>query len=169
MNTTISIFSRLSPAGYHIWLTFLIRPKVTSCRLSLSLAGSSWLIWEWLGLAHPILVEPCLAEPSQAEPSCSNTSWLISLTEPGILDTIYGCISVLMGCLTHLGPAGASWCQLVPAGASWYNTLKLASCHVHRPCLNPLQPPHRVITSKQESSTSLASQFGKSVKCYLYD
>src|SRR6266702_4898330 len=42
-------------------------------------------------------------------------------------------ISVLTGCLTHLGPAGASWGQLVPAGASWYNTLKLASCHVHRP------------------------------------
>src|SRR6266702_7276445 len=62
-----------------------------------------------------------------------------------------------------------SWGQLVPAGASWYNTLKLASCHVHRPCLNPLQSPHRVITSKQESSTSLASQFGKLVKCYLYD
>ena len=56
-------------------------------------------------------------------------------------------ISVLTGCLTHIGPAGASW----------YNTLKLASCHVHRPCLNPLQSPHRVITSKQESSTSLAS------------
>src|SRR6266702_8630265 len=74
-------------------------------------------------------------------------------------------ISVLTGCLTHLGPAGASWGQLVPAGASWYNTLKLASCHVHRPCPNPLQSPHRVMTSKQESSTSLASQFGKSVKC----
>src|SRR6266702_789625 len=74
-------------------------------------------------------------------------------------------ISVLMGCLTHLGPAGASWGQLVPAGASWYNTLKLASCHVHRPCPNPLQSPHRVMTSKQESSTSLVSQFGKSVKC----
>src|SRR6266702_3048694 len=78
-------------------------------------------------------------------------------------------ISVLTGCLTHLGPAGASWGQLVPAGASWYNTLKLASCHVHRPCPNPLQSPHRVITSKQESSTSLVSQFGKSVKCLLYD
>src|SRR6266571_3626229 len=57
-------------------------------------------------------------------------------------------ISVLTGCLTHLGPAGASWGQLVPAGASWYNTLKLASCHVHRPCPNPLQSPHRVMTSK---------------------
>src|SRR6266702_2259873 len=64
-------------------------------------------------------------------------------------------ISVLTGCLTHLGPAGASW----------YNTLKLASCHVHRPCPNPLQSPHRVMTSKQESSTSLVSQFGKSAKC----
>src|SRR6266702_720523 len=79
--------------------------------------------------------------------------------------TPYSYISVLTGCLTHLGPAGASWGQLVPAGASWYNTLKLASCHVHRPCLNPLQSPHRVMTSKQESSTSLVSQFGKSVKC----
>src|SRR6266702_5643494 len=57
-------------------------------------------------------------------------------------------ISVLTGCLTHLGPAWASWGQLVPAGASWYNTLKLASCHVHRPCPNPLQSPHRVMTSK---------------------
>src|SRR6266571_7856839 len=73
MNTTISIFSWLSPAGYHIWLTFLICPKVTSCQLSLSSAGSSWLIWEWLSSAHPILVEPCLAEPSQAEPSRGNT------------------------------------------------------------------------------------------------
>src|SRR6266702_772522 len=70
----ISIFSQLSPAGYHIWLTFLIRPKVTSCWLSLSSAGSSWLIWEWLSLACPILVEPCLAEPSQAEPSHGNTN-----------------------------------------------------------------------------------------------
>ena len=29
-----------------------------------------------------------------------------------------GDISVLTGCLTHLGPAGASWCQLVPAGTT---------------------------------------------------
>jgi len=47
-------------------------------------------------------------------------------------------ISVLMGCLTHLGLAGASW----------YNTLKLASCHVHRRCPNPLQSPYKVMTSK---------------------
>src|SRR6266702_2574569 len=46
---------------------------------------------------------------------------------------------------------------LDPPCASWDNTLKLASCHVHTPCLNPLQSPNRVITSKQESSTSLAS------------
>src|SRR6266571_3525492 len=74
MYTTTSIFSWLSPAGYHIWLTFLIHPKVTSCRLSLSSAGSSQLIWEWLSSACPVLVEPCLAEPSRAEPSCGNTN-----------------------------------------------------------------------------------------------
>src|SRR6266702_1292896 len=51
---------------------------------------------------------------------------------------------------------------LDPPWTSWYNTLKLASCHVHRPCLNPLQSPHRVITSKQESSTSLVSQLSVS-------
>ncbi len=47
-----------------------------------------------------------------------------------------------------LDPPWTSLGQLGPAGASWYNTLKLASCHVHRPCPNPLQSPHRAMTSK---------------------
>src|SRR6266702_2341191 len=99
------------------------------------------------------------------------------MASPGSHDPM--CIKSPCVCRSHppqhqcfdrlLDPPWTSWGQLGPAGASWYNTLKLASCHVHRPCPNPLQSPHRVMTSKQESSTSLVSQFGKSVKCLLYD
>ncbi len=91
--------------------------------------------WQVRALVHCSLIPPITCLPT--------LSWLLNCMYSSCC-----CISVLTGCLTHLGPAWASWGQLVPAGASWYNTLKLASCHVHRPCPNPLQSPHRAMTSK---------------------
>jgi hypothetical protein len=55
-------------SSFLIWLKSRLEPA----ELSLS-----WLIWEWLSLAHPVLVKLCLAEPSQAEPSHGNTKVLV--------------------------------------------------------------------------------------------
>jgi len=53
-------------------------------------------------------------------------------------------ISVLMGCLTHLGPAGASWCQLV-----------------QHPKVSKLPYPQAMFKSSTISSQSDDQQAGK--------
>src|SRR6266571_4095387 len=72
------------------------------------------------------------------------TGWML-MTRASYPMIVHQCFDGL------LDPPWTSWGQLVPAGASWYNTLKLASCHVHRPCPNPLQSHHRVMTSNVTS------------------
>ena len=64
-----------NPDSWHPVLSGLTPSLCVVVPAQLGSAGLSWLIWDWLGLGRPFLVEPCLAEPSRVEPSGGNTSF----------------------------------------------------------------------------------------------